>query len=173
MSLFENRPAMSMLTRQILSYTLLSVQKDHYFSKWAIIRTLFHRTDTHHFNPLYPCEIIIKQLYLISLTKTITCAYKYSQNYDFYIFYFVSLEVGTAALKIFCVMIPSLVDTSLDFEASIPFTRCRCRRRRDVPILYTVYGLIISRFYYYRPTYFTAIYIQVDGILKYRRNVSW
>ena len=40
---------------------------------------------------------------------------KYSQNYDFYIFYFVSLEVGTAALKIFCVMIPSLVYTSLDF----------------------------------------------------------
>ena len=40
---------------------------------------------------------------------------KYSQNYDFYIFYFVSLEVGTAALKIFCVMISSLVDTSLDF----------------------------------------------------------
>ena len=41
---------------------------------------------------------------------------KYSQNYDLdYIFYFVSLEVGTAALKIFCVMIPSLVYTSLDF----------------------------------------------------------
>ena len=40
---------------------------------------------------------------------------KYSQNYDFYIFYFVSLEVGTAAFKIFRVMIPSLVDTSLDF----------------------------------------------------------
>ena len=29
--------------------------------------------------------------------------------------YFVSLEVGTAAIKLFCVMIPSLVDTSLDF----------------------------------------------------------
>ena len=40
---------------------------------------------------------------------------KYSQNYDFYIFYFVPLEVGTAALKIFCLVIPSLVDTSLDF----------------------------------------------------------
>ena len=40
---------------------------------------------------------------------------KYSQNYYFFIFYFVSIEVGTAALKIFCVMIPSLVDTSLDF----------------------------------------------------------
>ena len=40
---------------------------------------------------------------------------KYSQNYDFYIFYFFSLEVGTAALELFCVMIPSLVDTSMDF----------------------------------------------------------
>ena len=40
---------------------------------------------------------------------------KYSQNYNFFVFYFVSMEVGTAALKIFCVMIPSLVDTSLDF----------------------------------------------------------
>ena len=42
---------------------------------------------------------------------------KYPQNYNFYIFYFVSLEVGIAALKIFCVMIPSLVglDTSLEF----------------------------------------------------------
>ena len=40
---------------------------------------------------------------------------KYSQNYNFFVFYFVSIEVGTAASKIFCVMIPSLVDTSLDF----------------------------------------------------------
>ena len=36
---------------------------------------------------------------------------KYSQNYDFYIFYFVSLEVGTAALKIFCVMIPYITSS--------------------------------------------------------------
>ena len=40
---------------------------------------------------------------------------KYSQNYNFPVFYFVSLEAGTVAFKIFCVMIPSLVDTSLDF----------------------------------------------------------
>ena len=40
---------------------------------------------------------------------------KYSQNYNLFVFYFVSIEVGTAASKIFCVMIPSLVDTSLDF----------------------------------------------------------
>ena len=41
---------------------------------------------------------------------------KYSQNFNFVgLFYLVSIEVGTAALKIFCVMIPSLVDTSLDF----------------------------------------------------------
>ena len=33
------------------------------------------------------------------------------------------------------------------WEAFTPLTRCRCRRRRDVPISYTVYGLIISRFY--------------------------
>ena len=57
-------------------------------------------------------------------------------------------------------------------EASIPFTRCRCLLQRDMPILYTVHGLIMSMFYYYRPTYFTAIYIQVNGILKYRRHVS-
>ena len=37
------------------------------------------------------------------------------QNYYFSIFYFVSIEVGTAASKIFCVMIPSLVDICLDF----------------------------------------------------------
>ena len=53
----------------------------------------------------------MKQLYLISLTKKITC--KYSQNFNFFVFYFVSIEVGTAASKIFCVMIPSF--TSLDF----------------------------------------------------------
>ena len=35
--------------------------------------------------------------------------------YNFSVFCFVSLEVATAALKIFCVMIPSLVDTSADF----------------------------------------------------------
>ena len=40
---------------------------------------------------------------------------KFSQKYNFSVFYFVPLEVATAALKIFCVMIPSLVDTSLDF----------------------------------------------------------
>ena len=39
---------------------------------------------------------------------------KYSHKYNFSVFYFVPLEVETAALKIFCVMIP-LVDTSLDF----------------------------------------------------------
>ena len=76
------------------------------------IRTLFHRTGTHHFNPLYTCEIIMKQLYLISLIT------EYSQNCDFSLFYFVSLEVGTGALKIFSVMIPSLVDTSLFFGIS-------------------------------------------------------
>ena len=32
---------------------------------------------------------------------------KYQQNYNFYIFYFVSLEVGTATIKKICVMIPS------------------------------------------------------------------
>ena len=40
---------------------------------------------------------------------------KYSQNYNFSVFYFVSLEAGTAELVIMCVMIPSLVDTSLNF----------------------------------------------------------
>ena len=40
---------------------------------------------------------------------------KYPHNYNFLVFYFVSLEAGTVAFKIFCVMIPSLVDTSLDF----------------------------------------------------------
>ena len=40
---------------------------------------------------------------------------KYLKNTNFSVFYFVLLEVATAALKIFCVMIPSLVDTSLDF----------------------------------------------------------
>ena len=40
---------------------------------------------------------------------------KYSQNYNFPVFCFVSLEAGTVTIKIFCVMIPSLVDTSLDF----------------------------------------------------------
>ena len=40
---------------------------------------------------------------------------KYSQNYNFLVFNFVSLEAGTVAFKIFSVMIPSLVDTSLDF----------------------------------------------------------
>ena len=40
---------------------------------------------------------------------------KYSQNYNFPVFYFVSLEAGTVTFKIFCLMIPSLVDTSLDF----------------------------------------------------------
>ena len=39
---------------------------------------------------------------------------KNSQNYNFLEFYFVIREVETAAL-IFCVMFPSLVDTSLDF----------------------------------------------------------
>ena len=34
---------------------------------------------------------------------------KYSQTDNFSVFYFVSLEVEIAALKIFCVMIPSLV----------------------------------------------------------------
>ena len=41
---------------------------------------------------------------------------KYSQNYNFPVFYFVSLEAAAVAFKIFCVMIPSLVDTSLDFD---------------------------------------------------------
>ena len=40
---------------------------------------------------------------------------KYSQNYNFPVFYFVSLEAGTVAFNIFRVMIPLLVDTSLDF----------------------------------------------------------
>ena len=34
---------------------------------------------------------------------------KYSQNYYFFIFYFVLLEVGTATFKIFCVMAPILI----------------------------------------------------------------
>ena len=40
---------------------------------------------------------------------------KYLQKYNLSVFYFLPLEVATAALKRFCVMIPSLVDTSLDF----------------------------------------------------------
>ena len=38
---------------------------------------------------------------------------EYSHNFS--VFYFVSQKVRTAALKILCVMIPSLVDTSSDF----------------------------------------------------------
>ena len=57
----------------------------------------------------------MKQLHLISLTKKITCVYQIFTKLNFFVFYFVSLEVGTAASKMFCVMIPSLVDTSLDF----------------------------------------------------------
>ena len=40
---------------------------------------------------------------------------KYSQKYNFSVFSYLSLEVAKAELKIFCVMILSLVDTSLDF----------------------------------------------------------
>ena len=40
---------------------------------------------------------------------------KCSQNCKFTVFYFGSLEVATAALDLFCGMISSLVDTSLDF----------------------------------------------------------
>ena len=39
----------------------------------------------------------------------------YSQKYNFPVFYFVPPEVAIAALKIYCVMIPSLVNTSFDF----------------------------------------------------------
>ena len=41
---------------------------------------------------------------------------KFSPKYSFSVFYFVSLKVATAALKIFCVMIPSLVYTCGDFD---------------------------------------------------------
>ena len=41
---------------------------------------------------------------------------KYSQHFNFSVFYFVSLEVGTAELEIFSVMIPSLVYTCRDFS---------------------------------------------------------
>ena len=40
---------------------------------------------------------------------------KYSQNYSLFIYFFKSAEVRTEALKIFCVMIPLLVDTWPDF----------------------------------------------------------
>ena len=40
---------------------------------------------------------------------------KYSQKYNFFVFVFNLTEVETAALKIFCVMIPSLVYTCRDF----------------------------------------------------------
>ena len=40
---------------------------------------------------------------------------KYSQKYNFFVFVFNLTEVETAALKIFCVMIPSLVYTCCDF----------------------------------------------------------
>ena len=40
---------------------------------------------------------------------------KYSLKYNFFVFVFNSTEVETAALKIFCVMIPSLVYTCRDF----------------------------------------------------------
>ena len=40
---------------------------------------------------------------------------KYSQNYSVFIYFFKSTEVRTEALKIFCVMIPLLVDTWPDF----------------------------------------------------------
>ena len=43
---------------------------------------------------------------------------KYSQKNIFSVFYFVSLEVGTTTIKIFSVMIPSLVDTFLNFGLS-------------------------------------------------------
>ena len=41
--------------------------------------------------------------------------------------FFVSLEAGTVAFKIFCVMIPSLVDTSLDFGL-FRVVRPHCKR---------------------------------------------
>ena len=50
---------------------------------------------------------------------------KYSQIYNFPVFHFVSLEAGTAAFKLFCVMIPSLVDTSLDFGLFRVVRHCR------------------------------------------------
>ena len=40
---------------------------------------------------------------------------KYSQKYSLFIYFFNSTEVRTEALKIFCVMIPLLVDTWPDF----------------------------------------------------------
>ena len=44
-------------------------------SKLALILTLCYRPDTHPFNPLYPCEIIMKQLYLISCMTETKCVY--------------------------------------------------------------------------------------------------
>ena len=40
---------------------------------------------------------------------------KYSHNYSLFIYFFNSTEVRAEALKIFCVMIPLLVDTWPDF----------------------------------------------------------
>ena len=47
---------------------------------------------------------------------------KYLQKYNFFVFVFNSTEVETAILKIFCVMIPSLVYTCRDFLNSLLHT---------------------------------------------------
>ena len=50
------------------------------------------------------------------MTET-TCVIKYSENYSLFIYFFNSTEVRTEALKIFCAMIPLLVDTWSDFAS--------------------------------------------------------
>ena len=51
------------------------VYKRQNSSKLALILTLCYRPYTHPFNPLYPCEIIMKQLNLISCMTETTCVY--------------------------------------------------------------------------------------------------
>ena len=51
------------------------IHKGQTSSKLALIFTLCYRPDTHPFNTLYPCEIIMKQLYLTSYMTGTTCAY--------------------------------------------------------------------------------------------------
>ena len=112
LSFFKNRSDTCLVARQVLSYTVHIVYKCQNSSKLALILTLCYRPDTHHLNPLYPCEIIMKQLCLIfCMTKT-TCAYL-QNHYPFVIFN--STEARTEALKnILCHDSILLVDTWLD-----------------------------------------------------------
>ena len=82
-------------------------------SQLALIFTLCYRPDTHPFNPLYPCEIIMNQLYPTRREQRVLL--KYSQHYNLFVFVFNSTEVRTETLTIFCVMILLLVDILPDF----------------------------------------------------------